>query len=282
MTVRDRVFSAFKESFDLDDETNTSKLVYQDLDLRLGPRVSPAANDARRIAARDRSRRKRPRHEGVRGDDGAFADLHPGSHYDPRAEPHVGTDDHVALVHGLVHDRRSRLEPVIRGGDEDLGTQQSVMSERDPADRMAGPERATGPDVGIGSYRDPLGVHHGNVRRHPHTGSNIGQSSRSDMAIVIVMDQTQQVDPGTRIDDGPAERQRSIAPLRDAGWFDSSPAIASPRSPAFSPMSPSAGLAQIARLRNPARSNDPRRLCPPAESNWRRAEDQFDPQPGQK
>jgi acyl carrier protein len=30
MTVRDRVFSAFKESFDLDDETNTSKLIYQD------------------------------------------------------------------------------------------------------------------------------------------------------------------------------------------------------------------------------------------------------------
>ena len=30
MTVRDRVFSAFKESFDLDDEVNTSKLVYQD------------------------------------------------------------------------------------------------------------------------------------------------------------------------------------------------------------------------------------------------------------
>ena len=30
MTVRDRVFSAFKESFDLEDETNTSKLVYQD------------------------------------------------------------------------------------------------------------------------------------------------------------------------------------------------------------------------------------------------------------
>jgi hypothetical protein len=29
MTVRDRVYSAFKESFDLDDETNTSKLVYQ-------------------------------------------------------------------------------------------------------------------------------------------------------------------------------------------------------------------------------------------------------------
>jgi acyl carrier protein len=29
MTVRDRVFSAFKESFDLEDETNTSKLVYQ-------------------------------------------------------------------------------------------------------------------------------------------------------------------------------------------------------------------------------------------------------------
>jgi acyl carrier protein len=30
MTVRDRVFSAFKESFDLDDDTNTSKLIYQD------------------------------------------------------------------------------------------------------------------------------------------------------------------------------------------------------------------------------------------------------------
>ena len=30
MTVRDRVFSAFKESFDLDDEANTSKPVYQD------------------------------------------------------------------------------------------------------------------------------------------------------------------------------------------------------------------------------------------------------------
>jgi len=29
MTVRDRVYSAFKESFDLDDETNTSLLVYQ-------------------------------------------------------------------------------------------------------------------------------------------------------------------------------------------------------------------------------------------------------------
>jgi acyl carrier protein len=30
MTVRDRVYSAFKESFDLDDETtNTSTLVYQ-------------------------------------------------------------------------------------------------------------------------------------------------------------------------------------------------------------------------------------------------------------
>ena len=29
MTVRDRVFSAFKESFDLEDETNMSKLVYQ-------------------------------------------------------------------------------------------------------------------------------------------------------------------------------------------------------------------------------------------------------------
>ncbi len=29
MTVRDRVYSAFKESFDLDDETNTSELVYQ-------------------------------------------------------------------------------------------------------------------------------------------------------------------------------------------------------------------------------------------------------------
>ena len=31
MTVRDRVYSAFKESFDLDDDTNTSKLVYQEL-----------------------------------------------------------------------------------------------------------------------------------------------------------------------------------------------------------------------------------------------------------
>jgi acyl carrier protein len=28
--VRDRVFSAFKESFDLDDDANTAKLVYQD------------------------------------------------------------------------------------------------------------------------------------------------------------------------------------------------------------------------------------------------------------
>jgi acyl carrier protein len=30
MTVRERVFSAFKESFDLEDDANTSKLVYQD------------------------------------------------------------------------------------------------------------------------------------------------------------------------------------------------------------------------------------------------------------
>jgi acyl carrier protein len=30
MTVRDRVFSAFKESFDLDDDIDTSKLVYQE------------------------------------------------------------------------------------------------------------------------------------------------------------------------------------------------------------------------------------------------------------
>ena len=30
MTVRDRVLSAFKESFDLDDGTDTSKLVYQE------------------------------------------------------------------------------------------------------------------------------------------------------------------------------------------------------------------------------------------------------------
>jgi acyl carrier protein len=30
MTVRDRVFGAFKESFDLDDDADTSKLVYQD------------------------------------------------------------------------------------------------------------------------------------------------------------------------------------------------------------------------------------------------------------
>jgi acyl carrier protein len=30
MTVRDRVFSAFKESFDLDDDASTEKLVYQD------------------------------------------------------------------------------------------------------------------------------------------------------------------------------------------------------------------------------------------------------------
>ena len=30
MTVRDRVFSAFKESFDLDDGADTSKLVYQE------------------------------------------------------------------------------------------------------------------------------------------------------------------------------------------------------------------------------------------------------------
>ncbi len=30
MTVRDRVFSAFKESFDLDDDTDTPKLVYQE------------------------------------------------------------------------------------------------------------------------------------------------------------------------------------------------------------------------------------------------------------
>ena len=30
MTVRERVFGAFKESFDLDDGTDTSKLVYQD------------------------------------------------------------------------------------------------------------------------------------------------------------------------------------------------------------------------------------------------------------
>lgn len=28
--VRDRVFSAFKESFDLEDDANTAKLVYQD------------------------------------------------------------------------------------------------------------------------------------------------------------------------------------------------------------------------------------------------------------
>jgi acyl carrier protein len=30
MTVRDRVFSAFKESFDLDDDADTANLVYQD------------------------------------------------------------------------------------------------------------------------------------------------------------------------------------------------------------------------------------------------------------
>ena len=30
MTVRDRVFRAFKESFDLDDDADTSKLVYQE------------------------------------------------------------------------------------------------------------------------------------------------------------------------------------------------------------------------------------------------------------
>jgi acyl carrier protein len=30
MTVRDRVFGAFKESFDLDDGIDTSKLVYQE------------------------------------------------------------------------------------------------------------------------------------------------------------------------------------------------------------------------------------------------------------
>ena len=30
MTVRDRVFSAFRESFDLDDDADTSKLVYQE------------------------------------------------------------------------------------------------------------------------------------------------------------------------------------------------------------------------------------------------------------
>jgi acyl carrier protein len=30
MTARDRVFNAFKESFDLEDETDTSKLVYQE------------------------------------------------------------------------------------------------------------------------------------------------------------------------------------------------------------------------------------------------------------
>jgi acyl carrier protein len=30
MTVRDRVFGAFKESFDLDDGVDTSKLVYQE------------------------------------------------------------------------------------------------------------------------------------------------------------------------------------------------------------------------------------------------------------
>jgi acyl carrier protein len=30
MTVRDRVFGAFKESFDLDDQVDTSKLVYQE------------------------------------------------------------------------------------------------------------------------------------------------------------------------------------------------------------------------------------------------------------
>jgi acyl carrier protein len=30
MAVRERVFGAFKESFDLEDDTDTSKLVYQD------------------------------------------------------------------------------------------------------------------------------------------------------------------------------------------------------------------------------------------------------------
>jgi hypothetical protein len=30
MAVRERVFSAFKESFDLEDDADTSKLVYQD------------------------------------------------------------------------------------------------------------------------------------------------------------------------------------------------------------------------------------------------------------
>jgi acyl carrier protein len=30
MTVRDRVFGAFKESFDLEDDADTSKLVYQE------------------------------------------------------------------------------------------------------------------------------------------------------------------------------------------------------------------------------------------------------------
>jgi acyl carrier protein len=30
MTVRERVFSAFKESFDIEDDADTSKLVYQD------------------------------------------------------------------------------------------------------------------------------------------------------------------------------------------------------------------------------------------------------------
>jgi hypothetical protein len=29
MTVRERVFGAFKESFDLEDDTDTSKLVYR-------------------------------------------------------------------------------------------------------------------------------------------------------------------------------------------------------------------------------------------------------------
>ena len=146
-------------------------------------------DDAGREAGCYRVGRQRPSHHRACADGTTVSDLHAGRNEDPRTEPDIVADDNVALVPTLVGDGLVGKQSVVRGGDVHLGAEATLLSDRDPAARVAGPEKGALAHLRAGSNGDPLRVSERDVRCDRRARAEREPPARPGVRVAVVMEE---------------------------------------------------------------------------------------------
>ena len=168
----------------------------------LGLRVVLApAHDACRHAGRDRPGGQVACDDRVRADDAAVADRDAGADEDAGAEPDVVADRDVALVAHLLGDVLTRHPAVVGSGHEDLRPEPAVLADRDPADRVAGPEVGALAHLRARADDDPLAVAERDVRRDRRARPERQPPARDDVRVPVVVEQPDDLEPRHRIEE---------------------------------------------------------------------------------